>query len=62
MNYNVVISNLVISPLTLAQLEAFLTAGMAAIPGAELQSITLTVTPISNALPPVSTTSGGVQG
>ena len=50
--YQVTVTDLVLSPLTLTQLEAFITAGMAAIPGAELQSVTLTLTPIVT--PPVA--------
>ena len=51
--YQVTVTDLVLGPLTLTQLEAFIVAGMAAIPGAELQSIELKLTLVM--VPPVAT-------
>jgi hypothetical protein len=42
--FTVVVSNLVVKGLTLAQLDTFLTAGIAAVPGAELVTVEVTVT------------------
>jgi hypothetical protein len=56
-SYTVKVTELVVSPLTLAQLDTFLTAGIAAVPGAELMSVTVeisqTTTPaVAPATPP----------
>ena len=53
--YTITINHLTLANLTLAQLDAFITAGMAAIPGAELTSLDISVTQSSSAPAPAPT-------